>query len=150
RSSDLNVGILLQVLNAVRFAHSRGIIHRDVKPDNVMIGAFGEVYLLDWGIAVRPAETPGVVGPMVGTPRYLAPEMLDGALDDVGPHTDVYLLGATLHHILTGQPRHAGETLETVLAAAKESRPVHYAATVPAELAALCNAATAQDPKRRP
>jgi len=90
-----HVEILLQVANALALAHSRGVLHRDVKPDNVMIGEFGEVYLVDWGVAL---ELPGDAGPrhLVGTPQFLAPEMLDAQLP-LGPGTDVYLLGATLH-----------------------------------------------------
>jgi serine/threonine-protein kinase len=140
--------VLMQVCNAVHFAHSRGIVHRDIKPHNVMVGHFGEVYLLDWGIATALA------GPrderVVGTPAYLAPEMLLGG----GPHitalTDVYLLGATLHHILTGRPPRAGCSLEEALRRARDSAPYRYPPSVPGELAALANRAMARVPDERP
>ena len=115
--------------------------------DSVMIGEFGEVYLVDWGVAL---ELPGDAGPrhLVGTPQFLAPEMLDAQLP-LGPWTDVYLLGATLHQVLTGRARHSGDDLRSVLAAAWDSRAFGYASEVPAELAELCNRATARDPERR-
>ena len=99
--------ILMQVCHAAHFAHSRGVLHRDIKPDNVMLGAFGEVYLVDWGLALEidGAVTEG----LAGTPGYLAPEMeRDGAPLDA--RTDVYLLGAVLHEVVTGR-RAAPETL---------------------------------------
>jgi eukaryotic-like serine/threonine-protein kinase len=144
-----HVEILQQVCNAVHFAHSRRVVHRDVKPDNVMIGAFGEVYLLDWGIALRLDSPEDVASKaLVGTPAYLAPEMLDGR-ETVGPWTDVYLLGASLHEALTGRPRHEGRTIRDVLRAAHESAPVEYEASVPWELGAICNRATSADPGAR-
>ena len=96
-----NLGILMQVLNAVRFAHHRGVIHRDLKPANVMIGDFGEVYLLDWGIAVSLRDDgtgrfllASKATEIAGTPCYMAPEMLGR---ESGPplseRTDVYLAG---------------------------------------------------------
>jgi serine/threonine-protein kinase len=138
-----------QVANAVAFAHSRGVVHRDIKPDNVMIGDFGEVYLLDWGLATRAAEAPPPgAASLVGTPAYMAPEMVDGGACD--PRTDVYLLGATLHEILTGRVRHPGSDLEAVLRAAFASEPVAYGDDVTPELAALANRATARDAGARP
>lgn len=138
--------ILSQVCDAVHFAHSRGVVHLDIKPDNVMLGGFGEVYLVDWGIAVRiDRQTPGG---LVGTPAYMAPEMVAGT--QVGPTTDVYLLGATLHEVLTGRPRHPGGRLRDVLAAAFASERVDYSEGVPPLLAELCNQATSADPTRRP
>jgi len=142
------IGILISVCNAVEFAHDRGILHRDIKPANVMVGAFGEVYLLDWGLAMRldaRPETPGIVG----TPSQMAPEMLEGAAT-VDERTDVYLLGAALHTALTGTPRHGGGSLRNACYAAYRSLPVDYADDVPRELAALCNRATHVDPEHRP
>ncbi|MEI8255398.1 MAG: serine/threonine-protein kinase [Deltaproteobacteria bacterium] len=145
--------IMLQVCNALAFAHSRKVIHRDIKPDNVMIGAFGEVYLLDWGVAVRrvseTAEASTSVH-VVGTPNYMAPEMVGGDERSVDERTDVYLLGATLHEVLTGTYRHDGPATDDVLLAAALSEPATYGPDVPAELAALCNAATHRDPAQRP
>ncbi len=139
--------ILMQVANALSFAHSRGVIHRDVKPENVMVGEFGEVYLVDWGIAHRFAEARG--GGVVGTPSYLAPEMLD-ATRPLDPTTDVYLLGGVLHTILTGRPRHEGRDVREALEAAFASRPVDYDDGVPGELGELANEATRRDPSARP
>ena len=98
-----HLDIFEEVCLATHFAHSREIIHRDIKPENVMVGAFGEVYLLDWGVAVTVEEDKS--GPLLhvteatgicGTPMYMAPEMAAGESHRIGPRSDVYLLGATL------------------------------------------------------
>ena len=146
--------VLMRVADAAHGAHARGVVHRDIKPDNVMVGAYGEVYLVDWGIAVRVGRDrldPDAVGPQIrGTPTYMAPEMISGDPERVDARTDVYLLGATLHEVLTGTPRHQGTTLYAVLSAAWRSEPVRYGEEVPEELAALCNEATHADVARRP
>jgi serine/threonine-protein kinase len=150
---DWNLRILLQVINAVRFAHSRGIIHRDLKPDNVMIGEFGEVYVVDWGIAVSMRggrRLPSVSGAtqMAGTPCYMAPEMLGGADPQISERTDIYLLGAILHEIVTGKPPHEGETPLAVFTSVVESTPVLPDDTPPG-LARICVRAMAADPAQR-
>ncbi len=142
-----NVEILVQICQTVEFAHSRGVLHLDIKPENVMVGGFGEVYLVDWGIA-RRMDQPAPHDGIVGTPAYMAPEMVLGSALD--PRTDVYLLGATLHEVLVRGYRHRGTTLETVLFSAALSEPYEYGPEVPEALADLCNRATAQDPERRP
>jgi serine/threonine-protein kinase len=142
-----NLGILTHVCRTIEFAHSRGILHRDIKPENVMVGSYGEVYLVDWGIATPLAAPPTTEG-ISGTPAYMAPEMFVGAQLDA--RTDVYLLGATLHEVLTGRGRHEGNDVMQVLHSAMMSRPVTYDASVPELLGALCNAATARDPRARP
>lgn len=142
---DAHLEILAEVCNAVEFAHSKGIVHCDIKPENVMVGRFGEVYLVDFGIAVRRGTERGA---LAGSPGYMAPELVAGSAVD--ERTDVYLLGATLHEVLTRRMRHAGETMHQVLLAAFVSEPQAYDATVPAELAGLCNAATQHDPGARP
>jgi serine/threonine-protein kinase len=139
--------ILMQVCNAVHFAHSRKIVHRDIKPHNVLVGRFGEVYLGDWGLAVR-IDRPWASQPLCGTPAYMAPEMVVGG--EVDARTDVYLLGATLHRILTGQPRNKGVIARDVLLGAIDCEPVQYPPTVPEELARLANRCTARDPQDRP
>ncbi len=107
--------ILNKVADALAYAHAKGVLHRDVKPENVMIGAYGEVLLMDWGLAMPFGDRnpylldPELVPQLVGTPAYLAPEMARGEMTDFGPATDVYLLGATLYRVLTGQPPHWGE-----------------------------------------
>lgn len=141
--------VLMQVCQAVHFAHDRGVIHCDIKPENVMLGNYGEVYLVDWGIALRSddpraAERAG----LVGTPAYMPPELVSGG--PIGVHTDVYLLGSTLHYVLTGRFRHDGEKLQDALMSAFCSEPHSYDATVPEELAALCNRATSRSAADRP
>jgi serine/threonine-protein kinase len=147
--------ILVDVCHAVHFAHSRGVLHRDLKPDNVMVGPFGEVYVLDWGLAVCMGSTsiPGVphvdeASSIAGTPNYMAPEMAvpKGVLD---ARTDVYLLGGILHAVLTGAPPHVGATIDEILHKAWLAAPPTFGPDVPPELAALCTRALARDPAAR-
>ncbi|MDX2089108.1 MAG: serine/threonine-protein kinase [Kofleriaceae bacterium] len=145
---DVHLWVLDSVCHALHFAHSRGVVHRDVKADNVMIGAFGEVYLVDWGIASHPRSEPAASRP-IGTPGYLAPEMVDALAPPADVRTDVYLLGATLHYALVGRPRHDAPTLLAQLDAARASRPFAYPPEVPEELAAICNRATHRDRAER-
>lgn len=118
--------ILIDVAQAVAFAHSRGVMHRDVKPSQVLLGEFGEVLLVDWGLAVRFADGPDAdnesnrqdVAPTgrsletatcpAGTPAFMAPEQTDDVPDRLGPWTDVYLLGGMLYLLLTGSPPRCG------------------------------------------
>ncbi len=153
---DYHLDVLLDVCSAVAFAHSRGIVHRDIKPDNVMIGAFGQVYVLDWGLAV--ATDPALeermplaskVNTLSGTPQYMAPEMAEGDGSKIGPRTDVYLLGATLHECITGKRRHDPGHLHDILFQAFKSSPYDYGDDVPRELAEICNRACHPDPEQR-
>lgn len=149
---DAHLEIFMAVCNAVHFAHSRGIVHRDIKLDNIMIGGFGEVYVVDWGIATRAASPGGESrggGPILGTPSYMAPEMVKGDPAFIDARTDVYLLGATLHAALTGRSRHAAATLLEALVSARDSAPFDYGPEVPAELGVICNKATSRDPNDR-
>jgi len=143
-----HVEILMTVCNALHYAHQRSIVHRDVKPANVMIGAYGEVYLVDWGIATRTGAAEGDVG-LVGTPAYMAPEMTWGEASRVDARTDVYLAGAALHNVLTGEPRNRGENIFDMVLDARAAAPYPYGPGVPPELAAICNQATARDPADR-
>jgi serine/threonine-protein kinase len=144
---------LVRVCDAVAFAHARGVLHRDIKPDNVMVGSFGEVYLVDWGLAV--SLVPDAVLPLAadaglaGTPAYMAPEMAAGDGRSLSERTDVYLLGATLYEILTGRLPHRGTNSEAVLAAALASPPPEFERPVPEELAAICTKAMAKRPDDR-
>ncbi|MCB9598355.1 MAG: serine/threonine protein kinase [Sandaracinaceae bacterium] len=150
-----NLGILMQVCHALHYAHSRGVVHRDLKPDNVMIGRFGEVYLLDWGLAVALEDDGSGRMPlardahaMAGTPCYMAPEMLGGAGHAITTATDVYLLGAVLHELVTGRPPHVGARLiEVALSIA--SSPPKLPADVSPELAALVEQAMQRAPADR-
>jgi serine/threonine-protein kinase len=141
--------VLMQACNAVHFANSRGVVHRDLKPENVLIGEFGEVYVADWGIATEPANAKGSTHRLVGTPAYMAPEMLTGLEGDVDARTDVYLLGAMLHQLVTGRLLHDAPTVQEALSKAYESAPHSYDDSVPAELAAICARATERDPADR-
>jgi eukaryotic-like serine/threonine-protein kinase len=152
---EWHLQVLIQVSNAVSFAHSRGILHRDLKPENVMIGEFGEVYLLDWGLAVALEPDPlgrlplaAEANEMAGTPAYMAPEMLGGQGDKLGPRTDVYLLGAILYEILTGTVPHHGKTIEMLIVSVLLSRP-HFPRDLPAEAVDICARAMSKEPDHR-
>uniref|UniRef100_UPI0026338A38 protein kinase domain-containing protein n=1 Tax=uncultured Gimesia sp. TaxID=1678688 RepID=UPI0026338A38 len=120
-----NLNILMKVADAVAFAHSRSVVHRDLKPENVMLGEFGEVLVMDWGLAqstsgFRKSSSIITTSSMGGTPAYMAPEMATGPVDKISPLSDIYLLGAILYEILTGRPPHTGKTaMKCLMAAAK-------------------------------
>jgi eukaryotic-like serine/threonine-protein kinase len=149
---DWNLGILMQVCNAIHFAHSRGFIHRDLKPDNVMIGEFGEVYVMDWGLALC-LEDDGTgrfplakdAKELAGTPQYMAPEMLGGAQVRISARTDVYLLGAMLYEIIDGRPPHRGKDMQAMIGQVVLSRP-SLPADCPSELARICRMAMDPEP----
>ena len=152
---EYNLRILVQLCNAVGLAHSRGVLHRDLKPENVMIGRFGEVYLVDWGIAVSVRDDPSGRLPlakdavdMAGTPAYMAPEMLGSTLGKLSERTDVYLLGAVLHEILTGTPPHHRDEFRAIVVSILTSEPT-YGPDVPAELADIARRAMARDVSAR-
>jgi len=119
RNEAEDLDALLKVSDAVAFAHSRNVIHRDLKPRNIMLGDFGEVLVMDWGLAMSP----GTKGDdrIEGTPAYMAPEMARGDLGQVGFHSDVYLLGAILYEIITGDPPHEGKTANQCVAVAAKN-----------------------------
>jgi hypothetical protein len=144
-----HVEILAQVCRALELAHDRGVIHRDVKPENVMIGRFGEVYLVDWGVALRLDERDQESHAIVGTPGFLAPEMARGNPELVGPHTDVYLLGGTLYEVLTRRPPHDAPNALAALVAALVGAPPSLPDSAPRDLAALVRRAMALAPEER-
>jgi serine/threonine-protein kinase len=166
------LGHFVAACNAVAYAHSRGVIHRDLKPANILLGQFGETLVVDWGLAkvvgrLDPAKadaegtlttaepTPGdatALGQAVGTPAYMAPEQAAGRWDVVGPAADVYGLGATLYHLLTGQAPFQGTDKFAVLAAVQRGAfppPRQVKRDVPAALAAVCQKALALEPEDR-
>jgi len=110
-----NIDTWQRVADAIAFAHSRGVIHRDLKPENVMLGDFGEVLVMDWGLALSvreqgKADSIYTSDCLAGTPAYMAPEMALGPVSILGVWSDIYLLGAILYEIITGSPPHTGDT----------------------------------------
>ena len=122
-SLNENLEILIDVCNAMAFAHTEGVIHRDLKPQNIMTGGFGEVLVLDWGLAVLVGPGQSANASAGGTPSFMAPEMINPPFL-VGPHSDVYLLGAILFRLLTGQPPHDGKSARDCLKAVSRNEIV--------------------------
>ena len=176
---------ILRVCEAMAFAHQRGVIHRDLKPANIMVGRFGETYVMDWGLAkilghddslasrtptpsqsvlssarqdaeskTGSSELGTMAGSVLGTPSYMPPEQARGDLDALGPRSDVYSVGAILHHLLhgaapynvPGESRSPVEILEMVMAGPP---PSPAAASVPAELDAIREKAMQRRPEDR-
>jgi serine/threonine-protein kinase len=119
------LGVFEQVCQAMAYAHAQGVVHRDLKPANIMVGAFGEVQVMDWGFAKvlggegEPHDGPSAAptdgetgasrsGVMMGTPAYMPPEQARGEADRIDPRADVFALGAILCEILTGRPPYVG------------------------------------------
>ena len=179
------LGVLLRVCEAMAFAHDKGVIHRDLKPANIMVGRFGEVYVMDWGLARvlgassnhdrrRDAGESRVVsarqetarsgdsslatldGDIVGTPAYMSPEQALGRIEELGPRSDVYSLGAMLYELLAGHMPYMppGETRSpfTVVRLLKEGPPAPLERTASGaddELVAICDKAMAREPEAR-
>ncbi len=153
---DFHLEVLLQLCNAVSFAHSRGVAHNDLKPANVMLGSFGEVWLMDWGVAVEISEHrhaslrhKSSVHSPCGTPAYMPPELAEGRGEDIGAWTDIYLLGGILCELVRGHPPHSGDNfLHTIESASRGAMP-QLGADVPAELRRICHRALAAEPRNR-
>lgn len=147
---DYHLRVLLQLCHAVRYAHSSGVLHLDIKPGNVMLGSFGEVYLADWGIAtlIGPGGVPNS-GSLRGTPSYMAPEMANPEEGRVDIRTDVFLLGATLHRVITGQRLHKAETPMDTVRVANAFGGLEISDEIDAELADITRKAVDPDPDAR-
>lgn len=152
---EQNLRTFVRVCEIVEFAHAKGVMHRDIKPANVMLGSFGEVYLLDWGLALAlndeaAAHLPraGVSRDLAGTLAYAAPEMVAAVDAPLGPHTDVYLLGAVLFELATGHPPHDKPTVTKTFESIAATPPV-VPADVSPSLAAICARALAKEPSAR-
>jgi formylglycine-generating enzyme required for sulfatase activity/tRNA A-37 threonylcarbamoyl transferase component Bud32 len=158
---------LIDVCNAIEYAHSRGVLHRDLKPGNIMLGKYGETLVVDWGLAkvvgpneqrseadessLRLSSSDGDVaitqtGSAIGTPNYMSPEQAQGRRDELGPATDVYGIGATLYALLVGRPPFADvDPTEVVARVANGDFPSarQVGRNVPAALDAICRKAMA-------
>jgi len=162
----------VDVCNAMAYAHSRGILHRDLKPNNILLGPYGETLVVDWGLAkpvgrpkeasrtgegtlrpdsaglgnaTRPGDTPG-------TPAYMSPEQAAGDLDRLGLASDVYSLGATLYCLLTGKPPFEDRDVGVILRAVQEGqfqRPSQLDPSLDKALEAVCLKAMARKPEDR-
>jgi tRNA A-37 threonylcarbamoyl transferase component Bud32 len=166
------LGRFVDVCQAVAYAHSRGVLHRDLKPGNIMLGKYGETLVVDWGLAkavgrpegagageeatLRPSSGSGEgatqAGSAVGTPAYMSPEQAEGRLDQLGPATDIYGLGATLYALLTGQAPFPGREHGDVLAKVRRGQiipPRRLQPAVPVALEAICLKAMALRPQDR-
>ena len=161
--------VVIRAAQAIAFVHDRGVIHRDLKPHNIIVGAYGETVVLDWGIAkVRGlpfasvdehASETGVAtsvdtahGSVLGTPAYMAPEQAAGKIDLIDERTDVFALGALLYHVLSGAAPYSGGSVSRTLelATACEIEPLERVAKlVPRPLANVCHKALAKDPVER-
>ncbi len=148
----------IDVCNAIEYAHSRGVLHRDIKPSNIIVGRHGETLVVDWGLAkatgksdpsaaertLLPSSASGssetLPGSALGTPAYMSPEQAEGRLERLGPRSDVYSLGATLYHVLTGQPPFAGDAVDVIGAVLRGDfrRPRSRDASIDPALEAIC------------
>ncbi len=156
---------LIDVCEAMSYAHSRGVVHRDLKPDNIILGEFGETIILDWGLAkmqrerqsessadarqgaarmIAPMTGMTVDGEILGTPAFMAPEQVDARFGEVNVRTDVYALGTILYLILTGELPYQGDLmliLHRVSGQKRSPSPRERSDGLPSELVAICEKA---------
>ena len=144
-----HVRIFLQVCRALEYTHSRHVLHLDIKPNNVMIGNYGEVYLVDWGVGIHESHLDTLSDYYIaGTPSFMASEMVQG-LKKSSKKSDIALLGSTLHYLLMGEYRHQGNDVVSVLYNAGKSEPFSYPLEVHRELAHIINKACHKDMESR-
>src|SRR6185295_12610022 len=146
--------LVAKLARAVHYAHQRGILHRDIKPGNILVDAKGEPHLTDFGLA-RLTETESTVTRTIetlGTPSYMAPEQALGNNDQLTSATDVYGLGAVLYHLLTGHPPFAGGTTYDTIRLLLETEPRQlrlWNAKIDRDLTTICLKCLEKDPQRR-
>lgn len=177
------LGRMIDVCNAIEYAHNRGVLHRDLKPGNVMLGQYGETLVVDWGLAKVMGKTgagtrapvpsatettilhqaeplltptggsaPTQMGAALGTPAFMSPEQAAGRIDQLGPASDIYSLGATLYMLLTGRAPQSDDDLGIVLLRVQRGdfpAPRAVKPVVPRPLEAICTKAMALEPADR-
>lgn len=145
------ISLFIKVCEAMSYVHSRKIIHCDLKPENIMLGQYGEVYIVDWGIARRFGENSGSSAKIMGTPRYTSPENLLGIPCD--NRSDIYSLGVILFEIVTLNPAFTASSASEIIGKVKQGmlEPVRhrYGLPISRDLAAVIAKATALDPEKR-
>lgn len=147
--------VMAKIARALHYAHERGVLHRDVKPDNLLLDEAGEPHVVDFGIARElSSETPvTAAGVAIGTPYYMAPEQIRCQTDRFGPWTDIWALGAVVFHLVAERPPFLGGThLDTLRRAATEPLPaltLPSGGLAPADLDAICRRAMAKEPADR-
>jgi serine/threonine-protein kinase len=154
---DLLLPIFSRVCEALGYAHSRGVVHRDVKPHNVMVGEFGQVYVTDWGLALGGDRTVDAdlerEADVSGTLVYMAPEQVESRIEDIDGRTDVFALGALLYETLTGRPPFAGKLSDILdrVRRADVRLPEEVAPhrDMPSELCTIAMKALSRDPDGR-
>lgn len=166
------LNVFAQICQTIAYAHARGIMHRDLKPDNVMLGAFGELTVMDWGLA-KPFDAPErpsapnvskritrgrfstQAGDMTGTPHYMPPEQAAGRIEDLGAHTDIYSLGAVLYELLTLEPPFDGPSARAIREQVINEPVIPPSRRapereIPHEIEVLCLNCLRKDPVERP
>jgi serine/threonine protein kinase len=145
---------LQTIAEAVHYAHQRGTLHRDLKPQNVLMDADGVPHITDFGLAkfVEHDDSLTRTGAAMGSPSYMPPEQAVGHLDQIGPHSDVYALGAILYELLTGRPPFRAETAMATMRQVMESEPVaprKLNPAIPPDLETICLKCLEKNPARR-
>ncbi|MCA8924137.1 MAG: protein kinase, partial [Planctomycetes bacterium] len=150
---DALLRITLEVAEALGYAHAQGVVHRDVKPANVLVDRAGRAHVADFGLAHAVGlERLTLSGVMLGTPRYMAPEQAEGKRERYGPPTDVWALGVLLYRVLTGREPFQGETLMLLVAQVTleaPDDPRRISSGLPRGLVEVCLRALEKDPRRR-